>query len=162
MSKKSTVYLSIILLAALVSLSVIYVLHEHPKQPVWTMPEPNLTVQTQTFEGLTFSLRNAVYTTDQVSIGVEVTGGGQVENDLAYEFYEDDRLFASSVSGGMYKLGDQHYYLTAESNEISELPEHFTLKINILARKSALEPHRLSATFEVPLNKENQSVNETH
>jgi len=155
MSKKSKILSSIILVTAVIALSTIYFVHGHQKQPVWQMPAPDIPVQTRTFDGLTFSLRNAAYTEDGVSLGIEVKGGGQVENDLGYEFYNDGHQFASSVSGKMYELGDRHYYLTADSDEVSDLPDRLNLKINILSRKSALEPHRLSATFEVPLNKEN-------
>ncbi|MEJ8303526.1 hypothetical protein [Saccharibacillus sacchari] len=160
MSKKNLMLSSMILLASILSLSAIHFLYSHQKQPVWQMSAPDISVQTRTFDGLTFSLRNAVYTEGRISLGIEVKGGGQVENDLGYEFYNDGDLFASSVSGTMRQLGDQHYYLTADTDEVSDLPNHLNLKINILSRKSALEPHRLSATFEIPLNKENQSVNE--
>lgn len=155
MSKKSKILSSMILIAAAIALSTIYFVHGHQKQPVWQMPAPDIPVQTRTFDGLTFSLRNAAYTEGRLSLGIEVKGGGQVENDLGYEFYNDGHRLPSSVSGTMRELGDQHYYLTAYSDEVSDLPDHLNLKINILSRKSALEPHRLSATFEVPLNKEN-------
>ncbi|CAM4188131.1 hypothetical protein [Saccharibacillus endophyticus] len=155
MSRKSIILSSMILIAAVITLSTIYFVHGHQKQKTWQMPAPDIPVQTRTFDGLTFSLRNAAYTEGRVSLGIEVKGGGQVENDLGYEFYNDGHRFASSVSGKMYELGNQHYYLTADTDEVSDLPDHLNLKINILSRKSALEPHRLSATFEVPLNKEN-------
>ncbi len=152
MNSSSKVKVSLLLLLAVVALLIVYLYHNTTTQ-TWTLPKPNIPVQTQTAEDLTFSLRNASYTEEKISLGIEVTGGGQAANDLGYAFYDGDRKFASSAGGFIHTLGDRHEYVTVETDEVSGLPDVLDLRVKVLARSNPLEPHDLHADFRLELHK---------
>lgn len=153
MHANQKVKISLLLLLAALTLLTVYWIYRGGANPAWTMPEPSLSVQTQTTEGLTISLRNASYTDEKITLGIEVTGGGQTENDLGYEFYDGDRKFASSASGFVHKLGDRHECVTVENEEVSGLPDVLDLRVKVLARSNPLEPHNLHADFRLELDR---------
>lgn len=99
------------------------------------------------------SLRNASYTQKKISLGIEVTGGGQAVNDLGCEFYDGDYKFASSAGGFIHTLGDRHEYVTVETDEVSGLPDILDLRVKVLARSNPLKPHDLHANFRLELHK---------
>ena len=154
MTKRKTILIAGLLFLMIAAVWISYLLIERDRvKDAWSLPDPNITVQTQSIEGLTFSLRNASYTNEQISLGIEVIGGGQAENDLGYEFYDGDNKFASSASGVVYKLGEQHYYLTVETDEVAGLSNPLDLRIKVLARSNPLEPQDLRVDFHVRLGR---------
>ncbi|WP_172195895.1 hypothetical protein [Saccharibacillus qingshengii] len=155
MTKRKTILIAglLFLMIAAVWISYLLIERDRVKDP-WIMPEPNIEVQTQSVKNLTFSLRNASYTDEKISLGIEVTGGGQAENDLGYQLYDGDRKFASSVGGFIHNLGDQHEYVTVETDEVSDLSDPLDLHVKILARSNPLELHDLNADFHLELAKQ--------
>ncbi|OOC58506.1 hypothetical protein BBD40_22650 [Paenibacillus ihbetae] len=116
----------------------------------WTMPEPNIDVQTKTIDGMTIVLRNAAYRDDEVTIGFELQGGGPEENDLGYRFYSNGQLLADTESGEQHKLGENHYYLTAKARGVQGQPEPLQLRVHILA-KSNIEAQDILFNFDLAL-----------
>lgn len=118
------------------------------------LPEPNIPTQTKTVNGITITLLNATYNNSELQIGYEIKGGGQSENDLGYTFYNQGEPFAESVSGDLLKLGDKHYYITAKTDQVRDLPESLNLTFEIKARPNSAEQHNISIPFELVLEKE--------
>ncbi|MDT0121076.1 hypothetical protein Q9R46_00360 [Paenibacillus sp. RRE4] len=118
------------------------------------LPEPNIPTQTKTVNGITITLQNATYNNKELHLGYEIEGGGQAENDLGYTFYNEGEPFAESVSGTLLQLGDKHYYITAKTDQIRDLPESLNLTFEIKARPNLAEQHSIIIPFELVLEKE--------
>ena len=118
------------------------------------LPEPNIPTQTKTVNGITVTLQNATYNNKELQLGYEIEGGGQSENDLGYIFYNEGEPFAESVSGTLLQLGDKHYYITAKTDQIRDLPETLDLTFEIKARPNSAEQRSIIIPFELVLEKE--------
>ncbi|MBY0204675.1 hypothetical protein [Paenibacillus cucumis (ex Kampfer et al. 2016)] len=152
MNKKSTVIALIIGILILVLPAVFYFFTGSSEESA--LPEPNIPTQTKTVNGITITLQNAKYNNKELQLGYEIEGGGQSENDLGYTFYNEGDPFVESVSGTLLQLGDKHYYITAKTDQIRDLPESLNLTFEIKARPNSAEQHNISIPFELVLEKE--------
>ncbi|WP_157929278.1 hypothetical protein [Paenibacillus ihbetae] len=132
----------------LIGLGIFFAYDYFKAEKQWTMPEPNIEVQTKTIDGMTIVLRNADYLDDEVTIGFELQGGGPEENDLGYRFYSNGQLLADTESGEQHKLGENHYYLTAKAKGVSAQPDPLNLRVHILAT-SNIEAQDILFNFDL-------------
>ncbi|MNC28156.1 hypothetical protein D3C76_26850 [compost metagenome] len=123
-----------------------------------SIPEPNIEVKTKIIEGVTFALRNAYYTENEIKVGYEISGIAIIKDyNIVCKFYNNGKdITASNTSGGgLVSLGDKHYYLTGIENVSNhDLPDPLNLTVEITAMPSDSRLKPITASFELSLIKE--------